>query len=462
MSAEVEEFDAIIVGARIAGCATAIALAQRGLRVLAVDSARFGSDTLSTHLLWPTTVAEVQALGALPAVSATGAPRMPIAEATLDDIGWRTVYSAVAGIDYALCVRRTHLDRILVDTATAAGADLRDRCTATGLVERAGRIAGVIFTDGDDNTHEVHAPIVVGADGRRSFVAERVGVRTPTLAAPSGRACYYAYWKDHRTDLRHIASQWRTGRLLGTAFPCDGGGLLSLLQPPADLAPDFRGRRAHDAYLAGIESLPGLARRLDGCEMVSTVRSCTGIESYFRRSSGPGWALPGDSGHFKDPVTAQGIRDGLRYGRLLGEAIAPVLGARDGVDLDALDRATATWAADRERGCIEVYQWTNFLAAGSEPSPLEYELYMQAQQRPDFAHTLSDIYNRVRPPSAMMPMNTLLGAVTHALRNPDHPSREVVDDLRFQQRRMVGEWRERRRFLRPTDGRLPRSVSSQK
>lgn len=85
-----ERFDAVIVGARCAGSATAIALAQRGLRVLAIDSARFPSDTLSTHLLWPSTMAEIHTLGALAAVEAAGAPRLPIAEAVLDDIGWRT------------------------------------------------------------------------------------------------------------------------------------------------------------------------------------------------------------------------------------------------------------------------------------------------------------------------------------------------------------------------------------
>ncbi|MCX2964887.1 NAD(P)/FAD-dependent oxidoreductase [Gordonia aquimaris] len=456
MSSTVEQFDAVIVGARIAGSATAITPAERGLRVLAIDSARFPSDTLSTHLLWPTTMAEIQTLGALPAVEAIGAPRMPMAEAILDDIGWRTTYSPVAGIDYAMCLRRTHLDHVLVQTARDAGADIREQCTATELIRVDGRVAGLSYTDDDDTTHEIHAPIVIGADGRKSFVARQVGAQTPTLLAPSGRACYYAYWSDDRDDLRHIASQWRVDRLLGTAFPCDGGDLLCLLQPPVDMIPQFRGRQAHDAYLEGVAALPGLAARLSGCELTSRVRAGVGIESYFRRSSGPGWALPGDAGHFKDPVTAQGIRDGLRYGRLLGEAIAPVLGARTGVDASALDRATAAWAAQRDRDCIDVFQWTNFLASGLPPSPLEYELYRRAQRQTDYAAVLSDIYNRVQPPAAMMSPSTVASAVVKAVRRPGVPTREVVSDLRFQQQRLVSGWREKRRFLRaePDGGRL--------
>lgn len=454
MSSAVEQFDAVIVGARIAGSAAAITLADRGLRVLAIDSARFPSDTLSTHLLWPTTLAEIQTLGALPGVDAIGAPRMPVAEAILDDIGWRTTYSPVAGIDYAMCLRRTHLDNVLIETARAAGAEIRERCTATELVRLDGRVVGLSYADDDDVTHDVLAPIVIGADGRRSFVAREVGVQRPTLAAPSGRACYYAYWSDDRNDLRHIASQWRVDGLLGTAFPCDGGDLLCLLQPPVDQIPEFRGRRTQDAYLRGVEALPGLAERVSGCELTSPVRACTGIESYFRRSSGPGWALPGDAGHFKDPVTAQGIRDGLRYGRLLGEALAPAFGARGGVDPAAVDGATAAWAARRERECIDVYQWTNFLASGLPPSPLEYELYRRARQRPEYAAVLSDIYNRVQSPPAMTPVSTMASAVVTALRRPDVPVPEVVADMRAQQQRMVAGWREKRRFLRTQpDGR---------
>ncbi|EME22067.1 NAD(P)/FAD-dependent oxidoreductase [Rhodococcus triatomae] len=443
-----EQFDAVIVGARCAGSATAIALAERGLRVLAIDSARFPSDTLSTHLLWPSTMAEIQALGAFAEVEAIGAPRLPVAEAVLDDISWETGYSPVSGIDYAMCVRRTALDEVVQRAAVDAGAEIRQRSTATGLIWSSSRVVGVRYTDAEGHEREARAPIVVGADGRKSLVAREVGAETPLISAPSGRACYFGYWTDPHTSLRHIATQWRVEGLLGTAFPCDDGLLLSLLQPPIALVPEFRGRKVHDAYLAGVEAIPGLAQRLDGCELASKVRSCTGIESYFRRSSGPGWALPGDAGHFKDPVTAQGIRDGYRYGRLLGEALAPVLASRTGVAATAVDEAAARWAAQRERDCIEIYQWTNLLAAGAPPSPIEYELYHRAQTRPEFAAILADIYNRVERPAAMTAPATVAAAYGRALRRPNFTTRDVVADLRDQIARMGSDWMLRRRFLR--------------
>src|SRR5689334_16886338 len=154
------------------------------------------------------------------------------------------------------------------------------------------------------------------------------------------------------------------GAELGTAFPCDDGQLLVLLMPPVARAGDFRGR-LEDEWERTARSIPGLAERLEGCTRVSKVRSALDTTSYFRRSSGPGWALPGDAGHFKDPVTAQGIRDALRFGRLLGEAAAEALGGPPA----ELERALRRWERRRERECLETYFWTNTLGRGEAMTP---------------------------------------------------------------------------------------------
>ncbi|MDV7173435.1 hypothetical protein R4144_08535 [Gordonia amicalis] len=57
--------------------------------------------------------------GPLPAVEEADAPRLPIAEAVLDEIGWRTGYSPVSDIDYGMCLRRSHLDDALIRTASS-------------------------------------------------------------------------------------------------------------------------------------------------------------------------------------------------------------------------------------------------------------------------------------------------------------------------------------------------------
>ncbi|WP_194818064.1 FAD-dependent monooxygenase [Nocardia sp. XZ_19_385] len=390
----VEQVDAIVVGTRCAGSAAAIALARAGRRVIGLDSARFPSDTVSTHLLWPAGVAELGPLGAAAAVEHLGAPHLTLARAGGSGFCVTSRFSPVDAIDYALCVRRPGLDAALVDTARSAGAEIRERAKVGEIVWDSGRVAGVRYTDRAGATVELRAPLVIGADGRRSTVARLVGADQPYLSAPSGRDCYFAYWRDAGSTQRHIAAQWRAGADLGTAFPCDDGLVLSLVQPPA--APAEPGR-AETRYLAALDRLPALATRLEGCTRVGRVRAATGIVSYFRRSSGPGWALPGDSGHFKDPVTAQGIRDALRYGRLLGEAVAPVLD-----DPAALDRTTLEWERARAGECLDMYQWTNRLARAEPMRPLEIELYRAAQHEAALALAATEIFSRTTTPKEIL------------------------------------------------------------
>uniref|UniRef100_UPI0024578D96 NAD(P)/FAD-dependent oxidoreductase n=1 Tax=Nocardia cyriacigeorgica TaxID=135487 RepID=UPI0024578D96 len=397
-STAVEYTDVIVVGARCAGSAVAMTMARAGRRVIVLDSAQFPSDTLSTHLLWPGGLAELDALGVLDQVEELGAPRLTSAFAA--GAGYRvpSEFAPADGIDYAMCVRRTGLDAVLVGAARTAGAEVRERCRVLELVWADDRCAGVRYRDRADAVVELRAPLVVGADGRRSTVARLCGAIEPFLHTPSGRECYYAYWREGSPSWRHIAAQWRAGRDLGTAFPCDDGLVLSLVQPPVSAEPALGPGRAEQRYAEAIARIPGLAERLRDCERVGRVRAATGIASYFRRSSGPGWALAGDGGHFKDPVTAQGIRDALRYGRLLAETAAPLL-----EHPKALDLALTHWADRRLRECLPIYQWTNRLARAEDMHPLEIELYRTATRDRALAAAVTGIFSRtigsIRPGS---------------------------------------------------------------
>ena len=433
-----ERADVVIVGARCAGSAAAASFARLGRRTVALDRVAFPADTISTHLLWPGGVAELKALGALDRVTALGAPPLPYAVAGAGELTIRGTYTPVDGIDYALCVRRTGLDAALVETARAAGADVRERARVTSLIVEAGRVAGVRWTAADGRERELRAPLVVGADGRRSSVAEWVRTSRPHRARPSGRACFYAYWEDGQHDWRTTAAQWRQGAELGTAFPCDDGLILVLLQPPADRAGAFRADLSGE-YARTVAAIPGLAARLHGARQVSKVRAATGIESYFRRSCGPGWALAGDAGHFKDPVTAQGIRDALRYGRLLAERAAPVLD-----DARALDLALAGWERARDGDCLEIYQWTNTLARGEAMSALEVELYREARDDPALARTLLDVFSRSARPSAVLTPRRTLRLTRRALARRGAHRTETLASAMRDFATAFADWRERR------------------
>jgi flavin-dependent dehydrogenase len=414
-----EHTEVVIVGSRCAGSATAIALARRGRSVIALDGASFPSDTLSTHLFFPCHWAELEMLGARDRVMELKPPLHTLAGLGTKDTEVLGPYFGYQGFSAGACVRRPGLDAALVDTARAAGAEIRERTRVTGLLRADdGRVTGVTWSGRDGSSGEIRAKLVVGADGRRSAVARMVGARTHHQW-DNRRMMAYAYYRDPREDLRHIAMQWRQGTDLVTIFPCDGDASVVLLMPPVGRAAEFRADSV-TAFESTVASIPQLRDRLVGCSRESNVLISYEHPAYFRHSTGPGWALVGDAGHFKDPVTASGIRDALRFGRLLGEAAAPPLD-----DAGRLDAALAAWEVDRDAQCLPMYQWANTLGLDDAVSPIEAAAYQWFAERPDGPSEILDVFSRGRLPDRVFTPARVMKWVGIALRRPQ-PGRAAV------------------------------------
>lgn len=138
-------YDAVIVGARCAGAATAMMLAHGGARVLALERSRHGSDTLSTHALMRGGVSQLHRWGLLDRVKASG--MTPVA-ATTFYYGEESVEVEIkpkGRIDALYAPRRDVLDKILVDAAVEAGAEVRHGVEVTDLNrDEHGRLVGSI------------------------------------------------------------------------------------------------------------------------------------------------------------------------------------------------------------------------------------------------------------------------------------------------------------------------------
>ena len=167
-------YDVIVVGARCAGAATAMLLARQGHKVLMVDQATFPSDMRqSTHLLWHAGTDLLQKWGLLDALRQSNC--RALSQFSLD-LGEITLYGTPPGaqVGEAFGPRRIVLDKILLDGALAAGAELREQVTfETTLVEN-GRVVGVLGKHADGSPFEARAKLVIGADGRTSPVAKAV------------------------------------------------------------------------------------------------------------------------------------------------------------------------------------------------------------------------------------------------------------------------------------------------
>ncbi|MEU4509250.1 NAD(P)/FAD-dependent oxidoreductase [Nonomuraea wenchangensis] len=453
-----EQADVVIAGARCAGAVAAATLARQGLRVIAVDPAHFPSTTVSTHLLFAGGVAELARAGVLERVEKIGAPRL--SRAFIGGPGHNATggYTPVDGLDYGMCVRRAPLDAALVDAAREAGADVREGHRVTGVLWENGRAVGVRVRSRDggepeepggqsgsagSGEYEIRARLVIGADGRRSTLARLLGAERPRVTHANGRACYYAYYEDPREEWRNTAAMWLTGRELGNAFPCDGGLSLVLLMPPVERVPDFRGNTEAE-FERSVTLVPGLAERLSGCSRATKVVSSTTHPSYFRRSSGPGWALIGDAGHFKDPVTAQGIRDAIRFARLLGERAAGVIG-----DPAALDGAVRAWERRRNAECVHTYHWTNLLGRGDALAPVQFELLRMLTDGPGGVRRVLDVYSRLRDPRETLALPGLLRATVRALAHGAGERPAILRSATEALRELAGNRREARRLILP-------------
>ena len=166
-------YDVIVVGARCAGSPTAMLLARKGYRVLVVDRATFPSDTVSTHVVQPLGVAALARWGLLDRLAATGCP--PIHTYAFD-FGPFTISGSPGTADapVAYCARRTVLDKLLVDAASEAGAEIREAFTVEEVLIEDGRVVGIRGRAKSGETVTERARLVVGADGRYSVVASAV------------------------------------------------------------------------------------------------------------------------------------------------------------------------------------------------------------------------------------------------------------------------------------------------
>lgn len=312
-------YDVIVAGARAAGAATAMLLARRGLRVLVVDPARRGTDTLSTHALMRGGVLQLHRWGLLDEIRAAGTPMI---RTTTFHYGPESIEVRIKprdGIEALYAPRRTVLDEILVGAAERAGAEVLHGLSLEGLVqERDGRVRGASVASRDRTVRRVHAEVVIGADGRRSRVARLAGAEVlhPT---PNASATVYGYVPG--LDFEGYHWFYREAVTAGVIPTNDGDTCVFV-----GLSPE----RFHAERSGGLESLFLRALSEVSVELADPVRSrmggvklraFPGAAGFLRRAAGPGWALVGDAGYFKDPITAHGITDALRDAELVARAV---------------------------------------------------------------------------------------------------------------------------------------------
>ena len=362
---EHSHYDALIVGARCAGAATALLLARQGWRVLLIDRAAYGSDTLSTHALMRVGVQQLERFGLLSRLKELGTPTVrrtvfhygtdarfePGADPSAIDLTLKPRY----GVDALYAPRRTTLDRLLVDAAYEAGVEVQHRVGLLALQpDWTGRVAGAVLAPEGAAPITVSARWVIGADGRRSSVARLLDVPL-TSAGRAATATLYGYYEGLDVGDTQPTYRWLYAPEVGTgiiptddAAHCVFAGAHPERVQRAVAASDPE--RALSQLVA--EASPALAAALGRAQRVGKARVFMGAPGFSRKAAGPGWALVGDAGAFRDPLTAHGISDALRDAELLARAL-----------LSDSDTALAGYERTRDELCTPLFNITEKIAA---------------------------------------------------------------------------------------------------
>jgi flavin-dependent dehydrogenase len=391
-------YDAIVVGARCAGPPTAMLLAQQGHHVLLVDKTTFPSDTISTHIVHPHGVAALERWSLAKPLKETGCP--PFTHYALDfgPVTMEGSLRPVNGTGYALCPRRTVLDKLLVDAAVRAGAELREGFTVDEVVFEHGAAAGIRGHQKGGNAESYNAHVIVGADGRNSVVAKAVRAERYE-ERPVISVGYYAYWSGLPAE--SFKGYIRERAAFAFAPTHDGLTLGVISWPRADfdaIRRDIEGRYRND-----LAQVPAVHERVQAAKRETRFVGTADLPNFFRKPYGPGWVLLGDAGHHKDPITAHGISDAFRDAEAVAKVLHDVLaGSRE------FDEGMAAYQKERDAQARPKYDLTCMIANLEEPPPPEMQQLIAAmagnrQAMSDFLSTVTGI---IPAPEFFAPENT--------------------------------------------------------
>ena len=381
MRGQIQRHQVVVVGARVAGAATAMLLARAGHDVALLDRSSFPSDTVSTHGIARGGVVQLSRWGLLDEVHATGAPAV---REVLFRLGQGREVRRIkhrAGVDHLVAPRRHALDTVLQDAAVRAGATLRTGVTVTGVRRRAdGRVVGVDGRGPGGEPVTVEADIVIGADGVRSRMAGWLGAEV-LHSSPSGTGTFYTYVADVPLETEGVAYEFHVARdAFAGIFPTNDGVACVWLGAPTRTLGMLHspGPERVEGLLAAITAAsPSLGARVRAGRVLAPVRGRADLPNVVRRpvgrpvgprvpggagGSSGGWALVGDAGYHRDPVTGHGITDAFRDAELLAGALDIALRNPE-CEHDAL----AGYHARRDAALRQLFSITRDLSAFPDP-----------------------------------------------------------------------------------------------
>ncbi|GIQ69336.1 FAD-dependent monooxygenase [Xylanibacillus composti] len=310
-------YDFIIVGARCAGAATALLLAEHGFRILVMDQFAKPGPTLSTHIIGETEIYDK--LRVHERMSSSGIPAMTRMRIDLEG---RVFESGITVTSRALSVRRELLDQWLFEElGRFPNIEIWTRTKAVSTVSLKQRVIGVRFKHQSGRQDAVYGKVIIGADGRRSAIARAVQPARLLGSSENHLAVYYAYIRGLQPlPIPTVEWYWLDQGIM-LCNPLDQG-----LHCIAVMLPEQQFREWGQApaanFLKLLRKIATFAPRMDNAVIHGRLYGTAGIESYIRKPYGEKWALVGDAGAHLHPVSGTGIDNAVCSAAMLATELA--------------------------------------------------------------------------------------------------------------------------------------------
>jgi menaquinone-9 beta-reductase len=369
------DYDAVIVGASLAGCATAIALGRSGARVALVekqpDPAAF--KRICSHFIQASAVPALDRLGLLEPIAEAGGVRTTMRAWT----PWGWIEAPAAEAREGVNLRRELLDPMVREVAVATpGVELMLGRSAERLVREGDTARGVVVRDPDGAERTLSAQLVVGADGRDSRIAELGAVKTKT--SRHGRIAYGAYFEGPPSARDGASSIWMLDPNWAAAFPTDSRLTFYAAMPTKDRLPEFR-RDPEGALISFVGNVPE-APPIRVSRLASPVLGKIEMPNKVRVPVAPGLALVGDAAMAVDPLFGVGCGWAFQSGEWLAQSVAPALAGEE-----PLPAGLARYRRQHRRALRGHATMINEYASGRKMQPGEKLIFSAAARDPRLA-----------------------------------------------------------------------------
>jgi menaquinone-9 beta-reductase len=314
-----KSYDAVIIGAGPAGCASALFLHRAGYQVILLDRALFPRDKVCGEFISPAADSILDDLGVLSSIEKENPERV-------QGVFISSYEGAELGIDYpplekgqknptSLSVPRFLLDNLFLKRLKSIGIEVLEEHSVDDFIFDSGNVAGVKVRDSENKNLELSAKVVIDAGGRNAVSLRRLNLKNNIKG--EGKIAIAAHWKNIRLPqaycYMHVGDPGYTGIAQVGRDSVNAVMIASTSK--------VKGQNIAEFYKNGIYKNTKRRKLLAGAELAEEPRTVESLAFSVKAPQCGGLVLVGDASGFIDPFTGEGIYLSLRSAQLAAQTL---------------------------------------------------------------------------------------------------------------------------------------------